>query len=789
MAVRYDDVQRRLVLGVRDLIEGGRREGHLQLRPAWTLKTRAAAGREVHRVTQAWRAEHDAAYTAEVSVKTVRVVRGWECTIRGRLDGLTVEAGHLVVEEIKSTALPAERLYVTSAEDWPYWQRQVALYLWLLDAMGRPAQGRLVLVSLVDGSRHVVSVRADLVVLEAQVTRRLEELVFEREDHLAWLQKRREALVPFAHDVPRAGQEALIQVVYDALEGGQQLLLSAPTGTGKTAAVLQATLRHAWGCDRRVFFATAKGTQSTIVEQTLAAMADRGLPLRAVSIRGRERLCLRDEGVDCRAEVCEFATDYHEKLRENKVLEGALTQICDAATLLSLGRRHRVCPHALAMEVARRADVIVGDYNYAFDPDVRLALLDDDHWVLVVDEAHNLVGRARDYGSGTLSAQVADQVADHLRSQPGNFEPYARLCEVASELIRDCGLRIESEAPRRGWEAVVAPPKGALRDLRDQVEELALAYALTLVGGAEDPYTAWSWSLLRFVRRLESAGEETVYIYGEERGRGSTLRMACLDPAPLMGPCLDGFKASVLLSATLRPAEFHRDLLGLQPGRLQIHEAPSPFPPENRRVLLATRISTAYRDRASHRERTAGLIEAIVGAVPGNVAVYYSSFAFLASLEPLIAHPDRTVLIQERGMNDAARKAIVEAFCEVGATCVLHAVSGGILAEGVDWPGGVLRAVVVVGPALPAVSLERSLHQAWCQERYGRGFSYAFWVPGLSRVVQAAGRVIRSPDERGIVVLVGRRFAWREPLALLPADWSPTRSPEPWTEVEAFFQG
>ncbi len=789
MAVRYDDDRRRLSLGVRDLVEATPQSGHLQLRPAWTLRTRAAAGREVHRVTQAWRAEHDAAYTAEVAVKCPLVIRGWECTIRGRLDGVTVEQGRLVIEEIKSTALPAERLYATAADDWPAWREQVALYLWLLHLMGKPAEGRLVLVSLVDGARHVVSVHADLEAIAAQVTQRLEDLVQAREDHLAWLARRRDATVPFPHDAPRTGQPELVEVVGNALDGGRQLLLSAPTGTGKTAAVLHGVLQHAWGTDRRVFFATAKGTQSAIVEQTLQAFASRGVPLRAVSIRARERLCLREEGVDCRAEVCPFAADYHDKVREHRVVDAALAELADAAALKALGQQHQVCPHALAMETARRADVVVGDYNYAFDPDVRLALFDDGPWIVVIDEAHNLVGRARDYGSGTLSAREAESVADQLRDLGTGFEPWAKICDQAGELIRDAAWRVEPEAPRRGHEAVVEPPRAALRDLRDQVEELALEYALAAESQPDDPYAAWSWGLLRFVTRLEAAGEETVHIYGEDRTHGPVLRMACLDPSAAMGPLLDRYRAAVLLSATLRPAEYHRDLLGLHEDRLEVHEAPSPFPPEHREVVLATRVSTAWRDRTAHRERTAALVQQVVEAVPGNVAVYYSSFDFMASLLPLLDPEGREVLIQERGMGDSARQALVDALCAEGAPRVLHAVSGGILAEGVDWPGGVLQAVVVVGPALPAVSLERSLHQSWCEERYGRGFAYAFWVPGMSRVVQAAGRVIRSPEERGVVVLVGRRFGWRDPLALLPTDWSPRKAPEPHVQVQGFFDG
>ncbi|MCB9759654.1 MAG: ATP-dependent DNA helicase [Alphaproteobacteria bacterium] len=796
MALRFNDSERRLTLGVHDLIEAGPRSGHLRLQAAVSRTARLAAGREAHQRWQQWRSEVDEDFQAEQTVKVALVVRGWECLIRGRVDGLSRLGDRVVVEELKSTGLERKRLVVTSVDDWPDYTEQVCLYRWLLHASGRVDPiGRLVLVSLIDGARHVLQVDDPLAEIRARVEARLDWILRQRELRNAWMATRRASVVPFAHDAMRPIQVEMVADAAAALDEGQQLLLSAPTGTGKTAAVLHAALTHAYARDRRVFVATAKGTQQRAFEKTLRQLAARGLPMRTVTIRAKEKCCLNTV-VDCRPEACPFAERYHD--RAPAVVEALLPRgVTTPDDLIATGDAERVCPFELSLDFSEHADVVVGDYNYVFNPQATLRRhFADKHddWVLVVDEAHNLVERAQGQLSPELSARQAHLAARTLTHEdPLRFSAYVEICLDLAQAIEELVHDIEGEVSPRDGEAVVGLSARVFRDLRDRVDELALDYALVRrdrPAADEDLYLELSRALIHFVDVLDEAekigeGDEIVPIF---RARPSaTVKLVCLDPSPWMSRRLAGFGAVVLMSATLEPPDFYRDLLGLDPERMVVRRHDSPFPPENLRVLIAPRVSTAWRDRIAHRDRTATLIQGLIEATPGNVAVFYSAFSLLNALAPLIEPPRREALIQEPRMDEAARWALVDRLRELGPPRVLHAVLGGIFAEGIDLPGGILDAVVIVGPALPKVGLARDLMRQRFEDRYDAGFRYAFLVPGMSRVVQAAGRLVRGPQDRGVVVLVGRRFGWRDYAAFFPEFWGAQRADDPSAAVAAFW--
>jgi len=751
-----------------------------------------AIGRAVHEDEQAARKEEESAYDAEVSVRYSIVVQGWECTIRGRIDGLMQSEDGVLVEEIKSTLMPGEVIEGSKAADWPQWSGQVELYVWLLEASGKgPASGQLVVVSVADGTRVLLSVDVDLEKITALVQERLGRLVEEREDWIAWKKTRAEGLVPFAHDVFREGQEPIAREALDAVERGQQLLLSAPTGTGKTAAVLQGVLESAAKRGLRVFYATSKGTQREMVERSLSEMVKRGLPIRAVSLTAREKLCL-NEVVDCRPQSCRFAEGHFDRLADGRVLaEGLRESVIPTARVRRLGETEHLCPHALSSDLASRADIVVGDYNYAFDPQMSSSWLsnDWDDWVVIVDEAHNLVERARGYGSPRLSASLAHEAEFWLADTYGKGSSvHGQFCHDLATLIEDAW--VDPDLGREGeWETEFQAQ--AIAELKERSAELGLHYALmrTRIPVDEDPYQDLLRSFDRFVDVLAGAGTESLRLYGFKEGEGSWIRLLCLDPSRLMEKRFSRFQAAVLMSATLRPAAYHLDLLGLDPQRSVFAEIDSGFPSQNRGVFLATRVSTAYRDREGHRERTGSLIKSVLEATPGHAAVYYPSYAMLQSLAPLCEVESAEALVQNPRMSEVQRKAFLDELGEGCAPRVLHAVLGGVFSEGVDLPKGRLKTVAVVGPALPPVGVERDRIRDWCEERYGEGFSYAFLVPGMSKVVQAAGRIVRSAEERGAVVLVGRRFGWRDYRSLLPEEWAVERVEDAGKAVCDFWQG
>lgn len=797
MPPRFNDSARRVTLGVREVLEAAPRVGDLRLALARSRDAALAAGREAHLSWQAERAAEDEEFLAEQSIRVRLVVRGWECVVRGRVDGLTEEAGQRVVEELKSTALDGVRLYASRLEDWPEYRDQVSLYRWLLYIAGRgEALGRLVMVSLLDGARRIFGVEEPFDQTRAWVEARLDQLIQRREERNAHFARRREVPVPFAWGALRPVQEDMIRAVEQTLDAGHHLLLTAPTGTGKTAGALHGALRSCWRLDRKLFVATAKGTQQAIFEQTLAAIARQGLPLRAVSVRARDRVCL-NEVVDCRPEACRFAVGYHD--RAPPVVR-TLTEagVCAPAALHEAAQAHTLCPFELSLDLAERADVVVGDYNYAFNPQATLRRLFNDpneQWVVLVDEAHNLPERAREQWSPELRAEDAAAAARALEGEdPRRLAPWVRLCREAEQALRDAVLDVEGPVSAQG-EAVVGLSRRVWRDLAERVDELALDYALWRRDHPVregDPYLGFARALLQLAQVLDEADTMGVSdrLVPILRTRPSVVqKLVCLDPSPWMGRRFRALAGSVLMSATLSPASFYRDLLGLEPERTVDLTLPSPFPPENLEVVVASRVSTAWKDRAAHRARTGQLLRELIAATPGNTAVFYSSFGLLEELCPLAQAPGREALVQSPRLDDAARWALVDRLRELGPPRVLHAVMGGLFSEGLDLPGGVLSTVVIVGPALPQVGLERELMQAFYEERYAQGFSYAFLVPGLSRVVQAAGRLIRGPADRGVVVLVDRRFAWRDYTAFYPEGWAWRQAQDPAQAVAQFWGG
>ncbi len=813
--LRFNDDERTLELGVHDLVDAGPATGHLRLQIAWSARTRMRAGQEAHTTWQAQRASEDAGFQREVSVHHRVVVRDWEVTIRGRIDGVSEEGDRLVVEELKSSTLPADRLSRLVVEDVAAWALQVRLYLWFLEAQGQDAIGRLVVVSLHDGARRLIHVPVDPD-LEGWVRAQLDYLLLHREERIAWRARRQSAPVPFPHDAWRPGQQDMALATADALRRGRHLLLGAPTGYGKTAAALHAALSVSRDTGQRVFFATARTTQQAMASATVQAMAQRGLPIRAVAIRAREKICLNDV-VACRPDCCAYAETYHDKVRDGDLLHRMWSAHDGTPTvdhIVDTARATMACPFALTLDLVGRADLVIGDLNYVFDPAVRLAEIAENSkdWLVVVDEAHNLPDRAIGYGSPELRLALVDAAVDALTTGPlaSVARPFAEVAEDLGEWLR-AGIATVSRSAPDGEEAGAVADvvdRRLFTDIATRFEALALDYALLKAErspfppGTPDHWLDCARAVGRLKSTLQRPGPDTLAIWRRGRSRGrlrrpvpgtgqlnllrspastpdprdpAGLKLLCRDPGRILGPVFSELGGSVCMSATLEPQDFYTTMLGLPSDKVETRRERCPFPRENRVVRVCAEVSTAWRDRDRDRERTASLISEAVNGIPGNVAVFFPSFAFRDAVLPLLALENRPTLVQPRGMPEEERSRFIETL-ERAEGHVLLAVLGGIFSEGVDLPGNALLGAIVVGPALPQANLERRLLQAWFQQQHGEGFRYAWLVPGMCRVVQAAGRVVRTDEDRGAIVLVGQRFKRMEYAALLPEEWSVART-------------
>jgi DNA excision repair protein ERCC-2 len=782
--LRFDDSERTLQLSIHDVLDAGPPSGDLHLGGGWSGVMRMRAGVEVHATYQQSQMQADPAYAKEVRIAHRLVVRDWEVTIQGRMDGLVQEGDFWVVEEVKSSAFDGIRLDQLTLGDMPRAVLQLRLYLHVLGCRGQDAVGRLVIVSLVDGSQRVLHVEPDPS-MGAFLAAQLEEILIRRESRVAWQARRQSAVVPMPHEQWREGQEAMAEDVAAALHRNHHVLLTAPTGIGKTAAVLTGALRVAAATDKRIFFATARTTQQLMVERTLRGFAQAGFPIHAVSIRARDKVCLNDV-VACRPDCCAFAKGHHDRVRDGDLHsklwreQSGVWTIPHPDEVVELSQTHQVCPFALTMELVKNADVVVGDYNYVFDPSRRLGPVAEspDEWILIVDEAHNLPDRAMGYASPVLDRDAIAIGLDALSRHPA----YRACADLMQDVLRfvDAGIAdlVAGEEARTLDDGIDAT---WLIDLARRFDELAPDYALLrweqpVFSPVADRWIDVARAVHSVRETVHRAGAETVVIW--RSGRRAGMQVLCRDASMLLGPVFNEVSATVAMSATLMPATFYQSMFGQSEARTEALDYPSPFDSENRRVLVVPTVSTEYRHRERDRDAIGALVSEAIGAVPGNVAVFFSSFALRDSVLPEIELGHRPLLVQERNMDEAARHTMLQTMA-AGEGHVLLCVLGGIFAEGIDLPGDALLAAIVVGPALPPVGLERRLLSAWFDERYGHGFRYAYLVPGMARVVQAAGRVIRTPSDRGAIVLIGRRFLQRSYQAFFPPEWEAQRANDP----------
>ena len=423
MTVRFDATTRTLWLSVGDLCAAAHFPGAVSLTPR--LRQRAQMGRQAHTAHQSAQLASQETYRAEVTIHQQRAVDDYTVHIQGRIDGLYEAGETLIVEEIKSLLIPAEHFPHISLADYPAYEQQLLLYVDLLHAQhDGPIRGHLVLVNLASEHRKVLVVEPDAARSEALLMAQIRRLLGRYEARVARAVHRREqsSRLHFPFPTPRPYQDDMMQQVRLAVQDQSCVLVSAPTGVGKTIAALYPALEHALQEGLRIFFVTAKTTQQYLAVATLQQLAQHGTPFTAVHLRAKEKSCLNDVYY-CHESVCPFAADYPAKLERSGVVDELLNRaVVEPALCAERGRQHQVCPFELSLEVAQEADLIVGDYNYVFDPGAYLRRFFQDEayddCLLIIDEAHNLYTRGRDYYSPVLQQRRIRQLLAFCAAEP-----------------------------------------------------------------------------------------------------------------------------------------------------------------------------------------------------------------------------------------------------------------------------------------------------------------------------------------------------------------------------------
>jgi len=589
------------------------------------------------------------------------------------------------------------------------------------------------------------------------------------------------AALPFPHPQLRTGQRELAENVYKAAILGRTLLAQAPTGIGKTVGTLFPQLK-AMPRQKldKLFFLAAKTPGRALALEALRSITAprRGLPetpdatdagaapLRVIELVAREKAC-EHPGKACHGDACPLAKGFYDRLpAARQAAVGATPEAAprlDRAGLRGIALAHAVCPYYLAQELVRWADVVVGDYNYYFDLGGMLhGLAQAEEWRVgvLVDEAHNLVPRAREMYSATLSRAALDGVRPRA---PAAVAPaLKRLARTCNEIA---GRQLEP------YSAHAELPHGlltALQNLNAAVGDHAAAHP----DDVPPELLAFWFDTLHFARLAESFGPHSLFdvTIADAAQREVTLCLRNLVPAPFLKPRFLAARTTTLFSATLAPMRFQADLLGLPPDTAWLDVA-SPFDAAQLRVQVAP-LSTRFAHRPASLAPIAGLMARQFAAAPGNYLAFFSSFDYLEQVAGLFQalHPQVPVWTQARQMTEAARADFLARF-QAGGRGIGFAVLGGAFAEAVDLPGERLIGAFIATLGLPQVNPVNEQMKARLETLFGAGHDYTYLFPGLQKVVQAAGRVIRSSTDEGVVFLIDDRFRRADVRRLLPAWW------------------
>ena len=761
-------------------------------------------GQDIHTRRAETRASEDANYRSEVHVIHRVTHENWNVTITGRVDGLSVhpETQTVSIEEVKSIHFDLELEALYRSEKLQRHLFQLLLYSLFLssqpDFAGFTFAPRLVLIDLISGDTKEIDADFDRDAVTSALAASLTQLIEQLEtEHALIVAKRSYAdALRFPYERLRPFQQEMINAVAQAVREREALLVSAPTGIGKTIAALYPAVRESLRAGKKLFFLTSKTMQQDAAVEALKLLNDGSL--RVLRIRAKQKMCAHTEMI-CHEDFCPFAARYSEKMEKS----GLLQRITDSMTYFDpdltyeLSRSTEVCPFEVSLELIEQADVVVCDYNYIFDPYVGLKAYQQDSdygdCVLIVDEAHNLVDRGRGYYSPELLEKSFDAIRNHLAGRSCPLERWDDLLDQLRAHLQQLAESIESPS----MQALCEPDRSLFVEQRAAWERVVMHYIQWKIenGLAEedDPLVDFYFKLVKFTNLLSEDGEEFAHVI-ERTPDGLKLKIFCKDPSRFLGEIFESAHATIALSATLEPFDFYKKTLGFPSDRATEISLPSPFPRSNRKIVIVPEVDTTYKQRANHYDGIARNVAEISEASDGNFLALFPSYAFLREIADRMPTMRKQVMVQRTDMTDYERNAILEILRDRrGRDNLILAVSGGMYAEGIDYRGDMLSGVVVVGPALPSVSFEQELLKRYYDDQYGAGFEFAYLIPGMTRVVQSAGRVIRSETDIGVIALLCRRFTQESYTRYFPSDWydeSPREliSRKPASEIRAFFE-
>jgi len=771
---------RTIHISVRELVERFIRTGDLE--SGVFIPDRATAAISLHQRIQQSRPQ---GYEPEVVLSHTEQFDAWTIHVSGRVDGIFRNGNFMELEEIKTTTRKPQ----AGEDDNPHHWAQLKVYAYMIamdyhlemvDTCLTYAQLHTQMTLETRRSFPKDELEDFFLLLISRLVHRLETIqtIQARRDHSI-------SSLRFPFQDCRPGQEQMMAETYQAISDRAQLLVQAPTGIGKTMAVILPSLKAlANGKIDRMFYLTARSTGKQVAEEAFDLLREQDLKLKTVTLTAKEKVCF-NAGKACGGDSCEFARGFYDRIDE-AVAQAFQTDCFSRDAVEEIARQYQVCPFELSLEISELADCIICDYNYVFDPQAKLKrffLRPREAYLFLVDEAHNLVDRSREMFSAKICKasflSVRRQVKDALP------EVYRALGTVNTQIRRFMKAHTD-HAPAFAADELPDDLRLSLLDFTKACEKwLALNKVAAFRDGLLDLY----FDVVRFVKVL-ALFDASYAVCCEKMAKDFKIKLFCIDPSGSLAKVLDKGRATIFFSATLTPSEYFQRLFGCGEASSDLILT-SPFPRENLCIMIS-KVSTFFRDRKKTRKTVADLIGALVMQKVGNYLIFFPSYAYMAMLVASFErrYPHIKTLVQAPGLTEVEREGFLEKFSRENASSLVgFAVMGGVFGEGIDLVGDRLTGAVVVGVGMPPPSLEREIINAYFSEQYDAGYEFAYIFPGFNKVLQASGRVIRSETDRGAILLIDSRFASSHYQSMFPGDWSPhsVQGPDEITEVLQMF--
>ncbi|KYH28722.1 ATP-dependent DNA helicase [Clostridium colicanis] len=754
-------------ISVRNLVEFVLRSGDLV--STFTGSSRNVDAIKVHQKIQKSAPKE---YKSEVALSYTIEDEGIILEVGGRADGIIEEEDRIIIDEIKTTTVPLE--FVEEDYNELHWA-QAKCYGFIYSKENNLEN---ICIQLTYYQMDTKEIKRFMKTFDFK---ELEEFFYSLVDQYmdwakmqqSWVEERNRSIVEmlFPFKSYREGQRRLAVAVYKTIVEEKKIFAQAPTGIGKTLASLFPSIKAMGeGHTSKIFYLTAKTITRTAAEKAVEKMRNKGLRIKSLTITAKDKICFKEEK-NCDPEKCEYARGHFDRVNE------AIKDIFKEDNLCreiveEYSRKHRVCPFEFSLELANFSDCIICDYNYVFDPRVylkRFFLEGTTDFTFLIDEAHNLVDRAREMFSAELSKK------EILKLKKDTLDKAKEVSRILNKINSEM-IKFRKLCEENGGNAYIdkEPPKDIISLLRE-FSFHAEKWFLENKDSNEnfkDELMEFYFNVLNFIRTFDGY-DDTYVTYAEKLGDEVKLKLFCLDPSLLLQEGMKRGRASILFSATLMPMDYFVDILGGDENSYKIR-LNSPFRRENLCLMMDSSIATTYKMRKFTYDKIVEDIERIFESKRGNYLVFFPSYEYMNEVYTRysLKNPHVKTLCQSSFMMEEEREEFLNSFSKDNKEGLIgFAVMGGIFSEGIDLTGDRLIGTIIVGVGLPQISLERNIIKDYFNHKNNKGFEYAYMYPGMNKVMQAAGRVIRTEEDKGVVLLIDERFSYPSYYKLFPREW------------------